>query len=72
MVKNVCSTAAAQGFTGSDPWHRLSGHVEAVSHVPQLEGLATKIYNYVPGGFGEIKQDKKKRLAAVVSSGAKL
>ena len=29
--------------------------------MPQLEGPATKIYNYVPGGFGEIKQEKKKK-----------
>ena len=27
--------------------------------MPQLEGPATKIYNYVLGGFGEIKQEKK-------------
>ena len=40
--------------------------------MPQLEGSATKIYNYVPGGFGEIKQEKKKGLATVVSSGANL
>ena len=26
----------------------------------QLEGRATKIYNCVQGGFGEIKQEKKK------------
>ena len=26
----------------------------------QLEGRATKIYNYVQGGFGETKQEKKK------------
>ena len=29
--------------------------------VPQLERPATKIYNYVPGEFGEIKQKKKKK-----------
>ena len=40
--------------------------------MPQLEGPATKIYNYVPGGFGEINQKKKKILATVVSSGANL
>ena len=38
--------------------------------IPQVEGPATKIYNYVQGGFGEIKQ--KKRLATVVSPGANL
>ena len=27
---------------------------------PQREGPATKIYNYVQGAFGEIKQEKKK------------
>ena len=43
-------------------WHRSSGHVEAASHIPQLEGPATKIYNYVRGGGvgGEIKEKKKK------------
>ena len=29
--------------------------------MPQLEGPTTKIYNYVPGGFGEKKQKKRKR-----------
>ena len=47
--------------------------VEAASYKPQLEGPATKIYNYVWGGVGEIKQEKKeKRLATVVSPGANL
>ena len=54
--------------------HRSSGHVEAVSHVLQLEGPTSKIYNYILGGFGEKKQKgrKKRRLATVVSSGANL
>ena len=38
----------------------LIGHVEAASHIPQLEGRATKIYTCVQGSFGEIKQKKKK------------
>ena len=42
-------------------WHHLSGHVEAASHIPQLEGPAAKIYNCVQGGFGETKQKKKKK-----------
>ena len=52
--------------------HHSLGHVEAASHIPQLEGPTTKIYNYVLGGFGEEKAEKKKkgRLATVVSSGA--
>ena len=41
--------------------------------MPQLEELATKIYNYVLAGIWEIKPEKKKkRLATVVSSGANL
>ena len=27
--------------------------------MPQLEGPTSKMYNYVPGGFGEKKQKKK-------------
>ena len=42
------------------PWartqHRWSGHAEAASHMPQLEGPTTKkIHSYVLGGFGEKK-----------------
>ena len=65
-----------QGFhrfrSWAQTWHRSSGHVEAASHMTQLEGCATKIYNYIPGGFGEMSQEKKKRLATVVNSGANL
>ena len=37
----------------------LLGHVEAASHMRQLEGPTIKIYNYLLGGFGEKKQKKK-------------
>ena len=48
-----------------------SGHAEVASHMPQLEGPGTRIYNYVPRGFGEKK--KKNRLARdVVKAGASL
>ena len=40
--------------------------------MPQLEGPATKIYNYVLRGFGGDKAGGKKRLATVVSSGDNL
>ena len=53
-------------------WHHSSGHVEVASHMPQLEGPTTKVSNYVLGGFGEKKQEKKRRLATVVKSGANL
>ena len=51
---------------------RSSGHAEVASHVPQLEGPTPRIYNYVPGGFGEKKAERKrkKKMATVVSSGA--
>ena len=69
---------AAQGFASLDPGcgptHRSSGHAEAASHIAQPEALTTRIYNYVPGGFGEKNKTKrnKTRLATVVSSGANL
>ena len=55
-------------------WHSSSRHTEVASHMPQLEGATTKIYNYVLGGFGEKKAGKtrKRRLATVVSSGVNL
>ena len=42
------------------PRVRILGADVAPSHIPQLEGPATGMYNYVQGGgFGEIKQKKK-------------
>ena len=38
----------------------LIRHAEAVSQIAQLEGPITRIYNYVLGGFGEKKEEKKK------------
>ena len=39
-------------------WHCSSGHAEAASHIAQPEALTTRIYNYVPGDFGEKKKKK--------------
>src|SRR3712207_8378015 len=50
-------------FRSAWTWHHSLGHVEAASHMPQLEGPTTKIHNYVLGGFGEKETGKKKRLA---------
>ena len=36
--------------------HRSWGHVEMASHIAQLEGPTTRIYNYVLGGFGGKKK----------------
>ena len=45
-------------------WHRSSGHAEAASHMPQLEGPTTKNIQLCTGGLwgekGEIKSLKKK------------
>ena len=46
VVKFARSAAAAQG---SDPGCGHGTARQATSHIPQLEGPATKIYNYVPG-----------------------
>ena len=35
-----------------------SGHAEVVSHMPQLEGPTSKIYNYALGRFGVKKQKR--------------
>ena len=56
MVKFVRSASVAQGFAGSDPGHRSSGHAEVASHIAQPEALTTRIYNHVLGGFGEQKK----------------
>ena len=61
VLKFTHSASAAQGFASSDPGrghgtHRSSGHAEAASHMPQLEGPTIKIHSYVPGGFGEKKE----------------
>ena len=40
-------------------WHRSSGHAEVASHMPQWEGLTTRVYNYLLGVFGEKKGEKK-------------
>ena len=56
---------AAQGFSGLDTGRRHGtarpGHVEAASHVLQLEGPTTIIYNYILGEFGEKKQKERKK-----------
>ena len=38
--------------------HHSPGHTDVASHMTQLEGPTTKIYNYVLRGFGEKKQKK--------------
>ena len=47
--------------------HLSSSHAEVVSHIAQLEGPTTRIYNYVLEGFGE--EGRKGRLATDDSSG---
>ena len=40
-------------------WHCSSGHAGVVSHMPQLEGPTTKMYNHVLGSFGKKKEKSK-------------
>ena len=49
-------------------WYCSLGHVEAASHMPQLEGPTTKIYNYVLGVFGEKKAGIKKKTNQIDNS----
>ena len=56
---SMLSALAAQvRFLGVKPRHlSVSSHAVVVAHVEELQGLTTRIYNYVPGLWGE----KKKR-----------
>ena len=78
MVEFARSALVAQGFACLDPGrgHGTAGQamLRAASHMPQLEGPTTRIYNCVLGSFGEKKKKKKKkkRLATVASPGANL
>ena len=55
-------------------WHCSSGHIEAASHMPHLEGATTKNTQLCTGGlWGKEERGKKtKRLATDVSSGVTL
>ena len=52
-------------------WH-CSGRAGVMSHIAQPEGPATRMYNYVLGGFEEKKKKKKRRLATDAGSGGNL
>ena len=81
VVGFVPSTSVAQGFAVSDPGcGHCTAHrailAEAASHMAQLVALTTRIYSYVPEGFGEKnkkrRRRRRRRLATLVSSGANL
>ena len=61
MGKFTCSASAAW-IHCSDPGHGLthlsSGHAGAASHIKELKGYTTKIYNYVLGLWGGKKKRK--------------
>ena len=67
-----CAPLGSAGFcwfgSWAWTWHHSSSHAEVVSHMPQPEGPATRIYNYVLGRFGEKKQKKKKVIASATPS----
>ena len=79
MVKCVCSAA---GDGGSEPQVGFSSHAEAGSHIQQLEGCATMIYNYLLRLWGKkggglaidvssepVFLSKKRRISMDVCSG---
>ena len=51
------------GFASSDsghgPTHCSAGHAVAASHIEELEGLTTRIYNYVLWLWGEKERKKE-------------
>ena len=68
MVKFTHSAFVAQGFTQFRTWgwawHRPPGHAEVASHIAELEGPTTRIYNYVLGGLWEKKKKKKRKIGS--------
>ena len=70
------STAVAQAFAGSDlgRGHGTASQATLRWHPTchNYKDLQLRYTTMYQGGFGEIKQEKKKRLATVVSSGANL
>ena len=65
MAEWLSSRAPLQGpgFAGLDPGHGpthcSSGHVVAASHIEEVQGVTTRIYNYVLGLWGEKKEKRK-------------
>ena len=71
VVRFMHSTSAAQVFAHSDSGHRhgtahATGHAEVASHMPQLEGPATKKYTTMyRGSLGRRKENWQQSLAQV-------
>ena len=64
------------GFASLDPGcgltHHSSSHAVAASHIEELEGITTRIYNYVLGLWGgKKKEDWQQMLAQGQSSSPK-
>ena len=66
VVKFTCSASVAQGFAGSDPGLRHGTiHQATLRQHPTCHNYKSpqlKIYNYVLGGFGRKRKNKKKIL----------
>ena len=65
VVKFARSAFSGHGFhrfgSWAPTWHHSSGHVEAVSQMPQLEGPTTKNIQLCIGGIGGEKAGKNNR-----------
>ena len=42
--------------------YHSSSHAEIASHIAELAGPTARMYNYVLGGFGEKKKEKRKKV----------
>ena len=71
LVHTLCF--GSLGFTSLDPgcgpMHCSSSHAVVASHVEELEGPKTRIYNYVLGLWGEEKRKKEEDWQQMLAQG---
>ena len=60
-----CALLHAGSDPGCGPTHCSSSHAVVVSHTEELEWPTTRIYNYVPGLWGEKKKKTQNKMADI-------
>ena len=58
----LCAPLRQPGFCQFGSWAQTSSHVEAASHMPQLEGPTTKNTQLCTWEFGEKKANKERNV----------